>query len=186
MADSATDQLYILNRRYAYALEAQPTQTAYQTGQAFIFFAPTTASDVITVNIDGIGEMELHDSIGRMSGDSIEAQQLYLIVYDGTNFALLGGGSGRIDASGFDGNLDIDDDTVQEVAQKFDDYAPNAEDVAVDTANMGGLLSGTNANAQAMLEQLDDYVPVAGDVTLDTTNLGGPVSYTHLTLPTKA
>ena len=101
--------------------------------------------------------------------------------------------SSTIDASGFDGNLATTDDTLQEVAQKFDDYEPEASDTTVvsndfsDPDNyIGGLrevtgISGvpnTPANVQQALVKADyllqeAYNPFQSTQLLDRSTGGG-------------
>ena len=87
------------------------------------------------------------------------------------------GGGLSVDATGFDGNLDTSDDTVQEVAQAFDDYVPDvdAADVSVDASGFDGNLDSTVDTVQEVAQALDDLdVPVtAGDVSVVATDFDG-------------
>ena len=61
-----------------------------------------------------------------------------------------------IDSRGFDGNLAPGDDTVQDVAQKFDDYVPSGADVTIDASGFNGNLATTDDDAQKVAQKLDD------------------------------
>lgn len=74
-----------------YTVGLTPALTAYTTGmRVFILFtnAQTTAA---TLNIDGLGAKSIlkRNSTALVSGD-IAAGQIYQLVYDGTNFRLMG------------------------------------------------------------------------------------------------
>ena len=78
-----------------------------------------------------------------------------------------------VDSSEFDGNLEITDDTVQKVAQRFDDYvAGQASHVSVDSTGFDGNLDTDDDTLQEVAQRFDDYNPAASAVTVDATNLG--------------
>ena len=63
-----------------------------------------------------------------------------------------------IDPSDFDGNLAETDNTVQKIAQKFDDYVPSGADVTIDATGFDGNLATTDDDAQKVAQKVDDLV----------------------------
>ena len=74
----------------AYAVTLSPALTAYATGQVIVFMpshANTTAS---TINANAIGTKNIFRNGAALSGGEIQANQLAIIIYDGTQFELFG------------------------------------------------------------------------------------------------
>jgi hypothetical protein len=70
-----------------------PSLTAYAVGQTFKFIAAATNTGAVTINISALGAKSIvkNGSTPLGAGDIIVGN-LYQIVYDGTNFQLVGGG----------------------------------------------------------------------------------------------
>ena len=73
---------------------ASPALTAYAAGNTFVFVVPNTNTGAATINIDGLGAKSITrtGSTALVAGDMV-ANQVALIVYDGTRFQLLDGNS---------------------------------------------------------------------------------------------
>ena len=69
---------------------ASPALTAYAAGNTFVFVVPNTNTGAATINIDGLGAKAITrtGSTALVAGDMV-ANQVALIVYDGTRFQLL-------------------------------------------------------------------------------------------------
>lgn len=72
---------------------ASPVLTAYVVGQTFKFVAAASNTGAVTINISSLGAKSIvkNGSTPLGAGDIIVGN-LYQIVYDGTNFQLVGGG----------------------------------------------------------------------------------------------
>lgn len=90
----------VQDSKYTYAADAEasdtyvitltPAPAAYATGQVFSFKANTANTGAATLNVNALGAKtikKLHDQ-DLATGD-IEAGQIVLVVYDGTNFQML-------------------------------------------------------------------------------------------------
>ena len=68
-----------------------PSLTAYAVGQLFNFLAAATNTGAVTINISSLGAKSIvkNGTTGLVAGDIISGA-LYQIVYDGTNFQLIG------------------------------------------------------------------------------------------------
>lgn len=73
---------------------ANPALSSYTAGNAFYFIVPSTNTSAMTINIDGLGVKNITrtGSTALVAGDVV-ANQIALIVYDGTQFQLLDGNS---------------------------------------------------------------------------------------------
>jgi hypothetical protein len=73
---------------------ASPALTAYAAGNTFVFVVPNTNTGAATINIDGLGAKSITrtGSTALVAGDMV-ANQVALIVYEGTRFQLLDGNS---------------------------------------------------------------------------------------------
>ena len=80
-----------------------------------------------------------------------------------------------IDASGFNGNLNMDDNTAQRVAQKFDDYTPPAE--IITASGFDGNLATTDDTLQEIAQKFDDYNPTAGATTVNVNQFSDPNNF---------
>jgi hypothetical protein len=70
-----------------------PPLTAYTKGMSLVFIATTGSTGASTINIDTLGAVALKEEDGTTDA-TISANRPYLIVYDGTLFRKVGGGSG--------------------------------------------------------------------------------------------
>ena len=85
-----------------YAITLSPAITSYVVGQQFLF-APGTANTTTTpsLNVNGLGAKTLKKDKGAVLGvGELQANQLVLVSYDGTNFQMLSPASGGINQSG--------------------------------------------------------------------------------------
>ncbi len=79
----------------AYAIAMTPTLTAYAAGESFNFKANTANTGAATLNIDGIGAKSIVNADGSaLSDNTIVGGQIVHVVYDGTNFQIIGSTSG--------------------------------------------------------------------------------------------
>ena len=71
-----------------------PALTAYAVGQTFKFIVAATNTGAVTINISSLGAKSIvkNGSTALVAGDLL-INSLYQIVYDGTNFQLIGAGS---------------------------------------------------------------------------------------------
>ena len=150
-----------------YTLTSGQSLTSYETGQEFIFVAKADSTDGVTVNIDGIGAKELHDSDGQIgdAGSDISDGDVLRIVYDGDDFLVFE--SGDQDASevptsvtDFDGLLSSDPATVQAALNVLDDV--DATDIPVDASGFDGNLASTDNTVQKALQKFDDLTTLSG------------------------
>ena len=71
-----------------------PSLTAYAVGQLFNFLAAATNTGAVTINISALGAKSIvKNGTTALSAGDIISGSLYQIVYDGTNFQLIGAGS---------------------------------------------------------------------------------------------
>lgn len=69
---------------------ATPTVTAYAAGQLFSFQAELNNMMAVTINIDGVGAASIIDTSGNpLTANTLKADGLYLIQYNGADFMLL-------------------------------------------------------------------------------------------------
>ena len=70
-----------------------PSLTAYAVGQSFNFIVSATNTGAVTINISSLGAKSIvkNGSTALSAGDLVSGS-LYQIIYDGTNFQLVGGG----------------------------------------------------------------------------------------------
>ena len=68
-----------------------PSLTAYAAGQMFAFVAANTNTDAVTINISGLGAKAITKTGNTaLSAGDITANYLFVIVYDGTQFQVVG------------------------------------------------------------------------------------------------
>ena len=73
-----------------YAVTITPGPSAYAVGQVFYFKANTINTGAATLNVNSLGEKtikKLHDQ--DLANGDIEAGQIVMVAYDGTNFQML-------------------------------------------------------------------------------------------------
>jgi hypothetical protein len=71
-------------------LSFTPAITAYAAGQRFFFKAGFTNTGAMTMNINGVGAKNVYLGNAALSGNEVIVNNVYLIVYDGTQFQLVG------------------------------------------------------------------------------------------------
>lgn len=70
-----------------------PALTAYSVGQSFKFLAAGTNTGAATINISSLGAKSIvKNGTTPLTAGDITSGSLYQIVYDGTNFQLIGAG----------------------------------------------------------------------------------------------
>lgn len=74
----------------AYAITLSPAPSAYAVGQCFSFKAANENTGVSTLNVNGLGVKTIvkNGNTSLVSGD-ITANQIEVVIYDGTNFQLV-------------------------------------------------------------------------------------------------
>ena len=161
----------------AYALTTDHSYTEYELGMEFIFVAKADSDDDVTVNVDGIGDRELHDADGDLGDGDIETGDILRIIYDGTNFLVFESGDQRASevstATGnFDGLLKTNPTTVQSALNVLDDV--EAEDIPVKSTGFDGNLATTDNTVQKVAQKLDDLDLTTGSgVSVKTNQLTG-------------
>lgn len=73
-----------------YVITLSPALTAYTTGQVIVFKANTANTGAATLNVNSLGAKTIkknHDV--DLADNDIEANQLVVVVYDGTNFEMV-------------------------------------------------------------------------------------------------
>lgn len=76
----------------AYAITLSPAPTAYFTGMMVRFKANTVNTGAATLNVNGLGAKTIKkNTIDDLSNNDITANQIVNVVFDGTNFQLVGG-----------------------------------------------------------------------------------------------
>lgn len=75
----------------AYVITPAPAITAYSAGQRFVFRAGNANTGNSTINVSGLGTRELRRDGGanQLSSGDIQANGLYEIIYDGSNFQMV-------------------------------------------------------------------------------------------------
>ena len=121
LVDSGTDEIFqFAANDYVYDLVTTPRIDEYVDGLTVVFVPSADAVGPVYINLNGLGRVELHDQTGQLV-DTVVGGRPYLIVYQGANFVVanepqVAAANVRVDASGFGGNLDADDDTIQELS----------------------------------------------------------------------
>ena len=70
-----------------------PSLTAYAVGQTFKFIAAATNTGAVTINISALGAKSIKkNGATALSAGELVSGSMYQIVYDGTNFQLIGAG----------------------------------------------------------------------------------------------
>lgn len=89
-----------------YTATPDPAITSYAAGQKFVITFTNANSASSTINLNGLGAKTLKkDVTTNLASGDIKAGGCYLIVYDGTNFQVIGvggGGSGDMAAAVYD------------------------------------------------------------------------------------
>jgi hypothetical protein len=68
-----------------------PSLTAYAAGQMFAFVAANTNTGAVTINISGLGAKSItKNGTTALSAGDITANYLFVVVYDGTQFQVVG------------------------------------------------------------------------------------------------
>lgn len=74
----------------AYAVSLSPIPTAYTTGMSVVFKAGTTNTGAATLNVNGLGAKTIKKNYDEdLQDGDIKANQVQIVVYDGTNFQLV-------------------------------------------------------------------------------------------------
>lgn len=74
----------------AYAIAPAPAITAYTVGQIFSFKAVNANTTTSTLNVNGLGTQTIKNTKGNnLVANDIQAGQLVVVGYDGTNFIML-------------------------------------------------------------------------------------------------
>ena len=72
----------------AITLSATPALTAYTSGQPLLFKVATTNTGATTINVDGVGVVNLYNDGAALKGNELIAGAVVSIAYDGTQFQL--------------------------------------------------------------------------------------------------
>lgn len=74
----------------AYAVSISPTPATYVTGMFIAFKAGTANTGAATLNVNGLGAKTIKKNLDEdLTDNDIKANQITLVMYDGTNFQLL-------------------------------------------------------------------------------------------------
>ena len=71
------------------AVNATPTLQAYSAGLAIRFLSPATSRERVVLNVDGVGDVQLHNATRQLHESDLLNGVWYLAVHDGTNFVLV-------------------------------------------------------------------------------------------------
>ena len=75
------------------AASVTPALTAYAVGQTFKFIAAASNTGAVTINVSTLGAKSiLKNGATALSAGELQSGSMYQIVYDGTNFQLIGAG----------------------------------------------------------------------------------------------
>jgi hypothetical protein len=78
----------------AYAITPTPAPSSYVAGMVFNFKANTANTGAATLNVNGLGAKTIKKNVSAdLDTGDISAGQIVTVVYDGTNFQLIGGAS---------------------------------------------------------------------------------------------
>lgn len=78
-----------------YAVAFNPTLTVYETNQVYYVLFTNANTGASTLNVDGLGDKAIKmTGTVALAASTIKAGQIIPMIYDGTNFQLLGGGGG--------------------------------------------------------------------------------------------
>lgn len=72
---------------------SSPTLTAYAAGNTFRFTSAGTNTGATTLNINGLGGKTINKDGSALVAGDITSGRTYELIYDGSNFSLIGGGS---------------------------------------------------------------------------------------------
>ncbi len=74
----------------SYIISVSPPVTSYVTGQIFIFMPSNSNTGASTVDVNSVGATTIVTEYGSaLPANAIVANQIAIIIYDGTNFALV-------------------------------------------------------------------------------------------------
>jgi hypothetical protein len=78
-----------------YTATITPAITAYTSNQIFFIKFTNANSGPSTLNLNGLGNIAIKKQVtSALAAGDITAGQIHCLVYDGTNFQLIGGGGG--------------------------------------------------------------------------------------------
>lgn len=80
----------------AHTLTLSPAITAYSTGQTFVFKAGATNTGAATINVNSVGAKSIYHGGAALEGGEIVSGQMYVIIYNGTQFDLVGDSIHRV------------------------------------------------------------------------------------------
>lgn len=125
-----------------YTLTADPTAASYYDGQRFIVKFTNSNTGSATININSLGAKTLKKNVSSdLSAGDIQAGQIHIIQYDGTNFQVLSIVGGGV-SLGTEGQIPVmnstDDDFDYSSKFTWDDTDNNF------IAGNGTIVSGTN------------------------------------------
>ncbi|MEN6621500.1 MAG: LamG-like jellyroll fold domain-containing protein [Smithella sp.] len=90
----------------AYAITVTPARTTYTQGEVFYFKANFTNTGAVTLNVSALGAKNIYKRVTQpLVGGDIPVDAIVAVVYDGTNFQLLGLSGG---SSGTGGISEVD------------------------------------------------------------------------------
>lgn len=74
----------------AYVIAPNPAYTSYSTGMCVLFKAANTNTTISTININALGVKTIKKDYNTdLTAGDVIANQIYEVVYDGTNFQLI-------------------------------------------------------------------------------------------------
>jgi hypothetical protein len=82
------------NNLNAYTLVLSPAPTGYSAGQQFNFKPANSNSGATTLSVNGLGPKNVYANGAPCTGGEIVGGRIYSVIYDGTRFHLVSGGSG--------------------------------------------------------------------------------------------
>jgi hypothetical protein len=132
-----------------------PSLTAYAVGQMFAFVAANTNTGAVTINISSLGAKSITKSgTTALIASDLTANYLYVIVYDGTQFQLVGVSSSTFATLTVTGVLTLSGSGIQLLSTGTGAWQP--------PAGTTGQRPGTPANGamrwNSTLSQLEVYV----------------------------
>lgn len=112
----------------AQTIAPSPAITAYATGQRFFVKAGLTNTGACTLNVNGLGAKNIYMNGAALVGGEIQSGQMYMVVYDGTQFHLFSPAGGNLGGCKvyLTANESFTDNTAKKVpwdAEEYDDAA---------------------------------------------------------------
>jgi hypothetical protein len=99
--DIYTSYLITASGTDTYTGTPSPALTAYVSGTRFYVKFTNANTGAATLNLNGLGAKEIKKGgTTALAGGDIAASQIVELLYDGTNFQLVGGGSGITSVDG--------------------------------------------------------------------------------------